>query len=145
MLEGGNQRAIWLAAGLTASAILFRANTGVAWVAGAGRPRRVGGDMVLPGARPVTLGFGLANGKPAQGVGDLQGWRSVVITPEMVGCRIAVYCSVETKRTDGGRTTVEQYRWRDTIIAAGGMAIITGSADECVAYIKSWRPPKVAT
>src|SRR5262245_34779935 len=44
----------------------------------------------------VTISTGMANGAP-----DLTGWRSIVITPDMVGTTIAQFVGVEVKRHDG--------------------------------------------
>lgn len=146
MLESPTQRSIWLASAALAGVILFRVNTGQAWVSGGGPAKRLpDGNVLLRGGRPVSLGFGLINGAPVAGAGDICGWRTVTITPEMVGCRIAVFASIEAKRGDGkGRTSVDQLRWRDTIIAAGGIAGVAASPEEAIAIFNTWRPPKTA-
>lgn len=143
MLESPTQRRIWVAAATLAGTILFRVNTGTAWVPTAGRPaRRPDGSVVIPGGRPIPLGFGLLSGKPAVGVADLIGWHEVRITPEMVGCKVAVFLSVECKRDDGkGRVEAEQASWRDIVTAAGGIGIIAASADEATARLRAWGPP----
>ena len=145
MRESTTQRGIWVAAAALAGVILFRVNTGRAWVSGAGPAKRLpDGNVLVPGGRPISLGFGLINGDPAVGVGDLIGWRSVVVTPDMVGCRVAVFASIEAKRPDGkGRVSVDQRRWRDTITAAGGMAGVANSDAEAVGIFNAWRPPRV--
>lgn len=141
MRESPTQRNIWIACAALAGVILFRVNTGRAWVgAGPGR-RQSDGSVVIPGGRPIALGFGLINGEPAVGVGDLIGWRTVVITPEMVGCKVAVFTSLEAKRGDGkGRVSDDQRRWRDTVIAAGGIAGVAASEDEALGIVRSWTP-----
>lgn len=140
MREGSNQRLIWMAAGALAGVVLFRVNTGRAWV-GAGPVRALpNGDIVLPSARQVTLGFGLINGSPVVGTADLCGWRSVVITPDMVGCTVAVFTSIECKRPDGGRTTADQRHWADSIKAAGGIAGTASSEEEAKSIVNGWRP-----
>lgn len=140
MREGANQRLVWMAAGALAGVVLFRVNTGKAWV-GSGPARRTAtADVFIPAGRQVTLGFGLINGDPVVGVGDLCGWRSVVVTPDMVGCTVAVFMSVECKRPDGGRVTADQHRWASTVIAAGGIAGTASSEDEARAIINGWRP-----
>jgi hypothetical protein len=146
MLESPTQRRIWVAGAALAGVILFRVNTGKAWVPTSGRPRRTAdGNVVIPGGRPVALGFGLINGEPAVGVADLCGWRSILVTPDMVGCRIAVFASIEAKRSDGGRVSEEQARWRDTIVAAGGIAGVANSAEEAIAIFNSWQPFRPAS
>jgi hypothetical protein len=73
-------------------------------------------------AHRVTVGL-------APGSADLVGWRSVTITPEMVGQRVAVFASVEIKKA-GGRATPEQLNWRDRVNEAGGIAGIVRSVEE---------------
>jgi hypothetical protein len=141
MRESPTQRNIWIACAALAGVILFRVNTGRAWVgAGPGR-RQSDGSVVVPGGRPIALGFGLINGDPAVGVGDLIGWSSVVVTPDMVGCRIAVFTSIEAKRSDGkGRVSEDQRRWRDVVLKAGGIAGVASDEEQAKAIIEGWRP-----
>lgn len=65
----------------------------------------------------------------AVGSGDLIGWRSVTITPDMVGQQFAQFLSVEVK---GPKGTVrpEQRQWLEAVNAAGGLAVIARDADE---------------
>lgn len=143
MKEAPNQRAIWLAAAALAGTVLFRANSGKAWV-GHGKPQRLtDGSVVLHGARPVALGLGLANGDPVAGQGDLIGWRSITITPDMVGCRVAVFASIEAKRTDGGRISADQIKWRDAVQRAGGIAGVANSPEAAVDIVRGYRPPRL--
>lgn len=144
--ESSTQRQIWLRIASLAGVIVFRVNAGRAWLSGAGPARRqADGSVVVPAARPVALGFGLVDGTPVVGAADLCGWRSVEITADMVGCRVAVFASVEVKRADGGGVVGEaQRRWRDTVIAAGGIAGIATSPETAVGIFTSWRPPVVA-
>ena len=100
--------------------------------------------MVLHGARPIALGLALANGSPVVGQGDLLGWRSITITPDMVGCTVAVFLSVEAKRTEGGRTTNDQKHWRDSIILAGGIAGVANSPEAAKKIIEDWVPMRRA-
>lgn len=55
---------------------------------------------------------------------DLIGWKTVTITPEMVGQRVAVFATIEVKG-DGGKPTEKQEEFADIVAAAGG---ITGFA-----------------
>jgi len=75
-----------------------------------------------------------ANGRPVQfglckGSADLIGWRTVVVTPEMVGQRIAVFTSIEVK-TPTGRLRPEQQQWLDAVQAAGGIAGVARSVED---------------
>lgn len=80
------------------------------------------------------------NGRPVQfglckGSADLIGWRSITITPEMVGQRIAVFTSIEVK-TPTGRVRPEQRQWMDAVQAAGGIAGIARSVEDAERLIE---------
>ena len=107
---------------------LFRNNVGSAW-SGPGFNlksgqvyRAKGGERVITQPRPIE--FGLIKGS-ADGVG----WHSITITHEMVGRRVAVFTSVETK-AGRGRATKEQLTWLQNVQAAGGIALIINDADQ---------------
>lgn len=144
MLETTNLKSIWMAAVGAARAVgaqlsLFRTNSGKAWLAGAGKPYRLpDGSMVVPGARPVALGLGLVNGDPVPGQSDLNGWLSVLVTPEMVGQRIAVFTALEAKRTEGGRTSADQINFVDQVTKAGGIAGVVNTPAVAQAIITDW-------
>jgi hypothetical protein len=75
-----------------------------------------------------------ANGRPVQfglckGSADLIGWRTVTVTPDMVGQRIAVFLSIEVK-TPTGRLRPEQQQWLDAVQAAGGIAGVARSVED---------------
>lgn len=63
------------------------------------------------------------------GSGDLIGWRSVVITPEMVGSTLAQFTSIEVKAAKG-RLSPEQIHWAESVQAAGGVSVIARSTDD---------------
>lgn len=120
-------------------ALVWRLQTGKAWLATGGKPiRRADGAVVVPGARPVALGFGLMSGDPVVGAGDLAGGVRIRVTPAMVGMTLLVFLSAEAKRTDGGRVSADQRRWRDTIINNGGIAGIFNSPEEAEAIVVDW-------
>jgi len=80
-----------------------------------------------------------ANGRPVQfglckGSADLIGWRTITITPEMVGQRIAVFTSIEVK-TPTGRVQPEQKQWLEAVQAAGGIAGIARSVEDAEALL----------
>lgn len=83
---------------------LFRNNVGVGYT-------RVG----------TPIRFGLRPGSA-----DLIGWRSITITPDMIGRRVAVFLSVETKTEDGDMRP-DQINWRQQVELAGGIACISRS------------------
>lgn len=79
----------------------------------------------LPDPRTGRLvTFGLAPGSA-----DLIGWRTVEITPEMVGQQIAVFASLEVK-SPRGRLRPDQAAWLAAVQAAGGIAGVARSAEE---------------
>ena len=78
------------------------------------------------------IAFGLSPGSP-----DLVGWRSVLITPEMVGRRFAVFCGIEVK-TPTGRVRPDQAHWLDKLDNAGGLAGVARSADAAVELLGSF-------
>lgn len=57
------------------------------------------------------------------GSADLIGWKSIRITPEMVGRKVAVFVSIECKTPDG-KVRPDQEHWRFVIQEAGGIACI---------------------
>jgi hypothetical protein len=93
---------------------------------------------VLRDTRNVPVRYGLANDSKALNAhvksSDLIGWREVVITPDMVGRKLAQFVSIETKRTGwkytGADREVAQKRWIDLVVAAGGYGrFVTGEGD----------------
>jgi len=63
------------------------------------------------------------------GAADLLGWRTVTVTPEMVGQRIAQFVSLEVK-TATGRVRPEQENWRRVVSEAGGVAAVVRSVED---------------
>lgn len=72
--------------------------------------------------RPVQFGL-------ARGSADLIGWRTITVTPEMVGTELAVFTSIEVKLPNG-RVRPEQHAWQRTVSAAGGIAGIARSVQD---------------
>ena len=109
-LETTLQQEIRLALGTNPDARLFRNSVGS-----------------LPDPRTGRLvTFGLAKGSA-----DLIGWRTITITPEMVGTRLAVFLSIEVK-TATGRLRPEQQQWIHAVHAAGGLAGIARSVPDAL-------------
>ena len=63
------------------------------------------------------------------GAADLLGWRTVTVTPEMVGQRLAQFVSLEVK-TATGRVRPEQENWRRVVQEAGGVAAVVRSVED---------------
>ena len=86
----------------------------------------------LPDPRTGRLvTFGLAKGSA-----DLIGWRTITVTPAMVGTRLAVFTSIEVK-VPKGRVRPEQQAWLAVVQGAGGIAGIARSVDDAKLIIKN--------
>jgi len=137
--EGVVQRQIWLALGKVSR--LFRLNTGRAWLSNLGPKgvqRMQDGSVLIHAARSISIGLSYPNGDPVVGACDLPGWTTVEVTPAMVGKRIAVFTSIETKRSKGGKTSEDQTNWCTQVDAAGGIAGIASSPEQAQAIISGW-------
>ena len=73
--------------------------------------------------------FGLCKGSA-----DLIGYRTITITPDMVGQQVAVFLSIEVK-TPTGRIRPEQQAWMETIQAAGGIAGVARSVEDALRIV----------
>ena len=67
--------------------------------------------------------FGLCKGSS-----DLIGFKSITITPDMVGSKIAVFSAIEVK--DKGKATVEQKNFINVIKKAGGLAGVANNVND---------------
>jgi hypothetical protein len=80
------------------------------------------GSILIRDPRPFHGGL-------CKGSSDLIGWRSITVTPEMVGTKIAVFSAVEVK--DGkGRPTKEQVHFINTLITAGGLGCVAWTIED---------------
>ena len=128
MSEGDVQNRARLAASQRGLATLFRNNVGVGW---AGKSTRLSnGDVLIKNPRPLRAGL-------CVGSGDTIGWRTVIITPEMVGRPVAVFVSAEFK-TETGRAAPEQLHFAQAVTAAGGIGCIVRSPEELVAALEGY-------
>ena len=84
---------------------------------------------VLQDRRGVPVRYGLQPGSS-----DLIGWRTVTVTPEMVGQQLAVFTSIEVKAASG-RLRPAQRQWLDAVQAAGGVAGVARSVDDARALL----------
>lgn len=137
--ENTVQKQIWLALGRVSC--LFRLNTGRAWISNLGPngvKRLNDGSVLISSARSIALGLATTSGETVKGACDLPGWTSVTITPGMVGRKVAVFTSVECKKSKGGKATPEQVNWMSQIKKAGGIAGIASSPDEALLIIDEW-------
>lgn len=89
MTESDIQKKIRLALSKHGRSVIFRNNVGQAW---AGKSKRLSsGDVLIQDPYPIS--FGLCTGSS-----DLIGYTSVVITPEMLGKKVAIFTALEVKR-----------------------------------------------
>lgn len=107
MSEAATQQAIRLALGSAPGIRTFRNNVG-AYKAPDGR----------------VIRYGLVTGS-----GDLIGWQTVTITPDMVGQQFARFLSVEVKAPKGV-VRPEQLVWAENVRKAGGIAVIARSVED---------------
>jgi hypothetical protein len=120
MSETSLQSRILRALGSQPHIRLFRNQCGFGYV-GTRVSRQDHGIMMLANARPVTFGL-------HPGSSDLIGWRQLVVTPDMVGRRLAVFLGVEVK-TDTGRLQRHQQNWQHVVRQHGGIAIVARTDD----------------
>lgn len=92
---------------------LFRNNVGLGWV---GKPwqRMPDGSVLIENARPLHAGL-------VKGSSDLIGWHSIVVTPDLVGKRVAVFLALEAK-TGRGELEEDQINFIAAVNRAGGVA-----------------------
>lgn len=85
---------------------------------------------MLPDPRSGRMvSFGLSKGSA-----DLVGWRTVEITPEMVGQRVAVFVSLEIKTPSGRLSNLQRY-WLQAVSAAGGIAGVARSLQDALKVV----------
>lgn len=90
----------------------------------------------LPDPRTGRLvTFGLARGSA-----DLIGWRTVTITPDMVGQQVAVFTSIEVK-TPTGRLAPLQASWLNAVKGSGGFAGIARSVPDALQIVTATYQP----
>ena len=89
------------------------------------------GHFELADGRRITVGV--------PGMSDLQGWKSVLVTQDMVGKRVAIYTALEIK-TPGHRTKKDrlekQLAFIETVKSHGGIAAMVDSVDKAKELLK---------
>jgi hypothetical protein len=68
-------------------------------------------------------------GIPGKGGSDLIGFKTVTITPEHIGKKVAIFLAIECKSATGKPST-EQTNFIEYVRKCGGLAGIARSADE---------------
>ena len=119
MTESELQALILRAAGSKPHVRVFRNQVGEGYV---GQALRDPEGVFLRDARHVRMGL-------FPGSGDLIGWRTVTVTPDMVGKPIAQFLSIEVK-TPTGRVRPDQSNWLEQVNLHGGHAIIARSVSD---------------
>lgn len=84
--------------------------------------------------RFVAYGLGSHGGQVVRGPSDLIGWRTINITPDMVGLTVAVFAAIEVK--DRAKPTPEQERFIAEVQAAGGLAGVARSVDDARSILR---------
>ncbi|MFM7010733.1 MAG: VRR-NUC domain-containing protein [Betaproteobacteria bacterium] len=120
MSESNIQNLILLDVGKLTNVRLFRNNTGTGWQ---GKTLQHNGTrLVLESPRPINAGL-------CKGSSDLVGWTEQIVTPDMVGRKIAIFTAIECK-TPTGRATAEQTNFIERVRNAGGYAGIARSPED---------------
>ena len=79
--------------------------------------------LTLDGSRKTRAGL------EASGASDLIGWKTVTITPELVGTQLAVFLAAEVK-VPGKKASPDQEKFISIVRAAGGIAGVVTSEDD---------------
>jgi hypothetical protein len=84
--------------------------------------------------RWITYGLGV-------GSSDLIGYQVRIITPEMVGQKVAVFTAIEVKKPGRDTTHADHLRrqqaWIDAVVVDGGIGRIVRSEEELIEALKS--------
>ena len=120
------QNEIRVAVGAEQTATLFRANVGEAWT----------GTLVSSSLHRVTIENTrrFRSGLPV-GFPDLFGFRTIEVTPEMIGKKLAVFVFLEVKKP-GGRTSKAQKKMHAFLQSAGAIGGVARSAEEAAALLQ---------
>lgn len=98
----------------------FRNNVGQGWQGIV--VQRTATTITLRNPRPIKFGL-------CEGSSDLIGWRTLTVTTDMVGSKLAVFVALEGKAKTGA-TTAEQKAFIAAVKDAGGIAGVFRSVDE---------------
>lgn len=108
---------------------MFRNNTAQAYVGNRSiRISKAGSYPLEPGDVIIKQGRILHAGL-IKGSSDLIGWKTQIITSDMVGKKIAIFTAVEVK-TQTGKASSEQEIFISNVNNAGGIAKVMRSPDD---------------
>ena len=79
--------------------------------------------------RPVQFGL-------AKGSSDLIGFKTIEVTPDMIGQKLAVFTSIEVK-TAKGKLTPMQHNWLSCVNKAGGITGVARSVQDAIEIISN--------
>tara|TARA_R100000781_G_C4053642_1_gene118539 strand:- start:205 stop:597 length:393 start_codon:yes stop_codon:yes gene_type:complete len=79
--------------------------------------------------RPVQFGL-------AKGSSDLIGFKTIEVTSDMVGQKLAVFTSIEVK-TAKGKLTPMQHNWLSCVRKAGGITGVARSVQDAIQIISN--------
>ena len=120
------QNEIRIAIGAAQSATLFRANVGEAWTGTLATNNL--NRVIIEDARRFRSGLPI-------GFPDLFGFRTVEITPEMVGKKLAVFAFIEVKKP-GSRTSKAQEKMHSFLHDAGAVGGVARSPEEAIGLLQ---------
>lgn len=114
-------------------AVLFRRQVGTFYTKGTAKPEEYVDEKgnrktILTNATRIACGV--------VGQYDWDGYKTMVITPEMVGQKIAVYIAIESKSEDG-RESPEQKHYGKKVRLDGGIAFVVNDENQPPA---KWEP-----
>ncbi len=130
MSESNTMRLIMLAIGKIPGVRIFRNNTGKAWVGKSAvmhERKQIWvnkGDVIIEQGRFFIAGL-------CVGSSDLIGFKSVTVTPDMVGKTVAIFIAPEIKAKTG-RLSNEQKAFHKTVNDHGGIAYVATDEIEAV-------------
>ncbi len=110
--------------------VSLKNTTGQAWTGSNVQLDRARRMAMIQNARPIRFGL-------IQGSSDRIGWKSILITPEMVGKKIAIFAAIECK-TAMGRLSEEQIIFLERVSEAGGIAFVARTADDVGRELFKW-------
>lgn len=131
--ENNLMKSIMLKLGSISGVRIFRNNSGKCWVGKSAvmhERRQIWvnkGDVIIENGRFFNAGL-------CVGSSDLIGLKSVEVTQDMVGSKIAVFVATEVK-TATGRVSPEQLRFIEMVNSLGGIGFVAKSDDEAVNFI----------
>lgn len=123
-MKEGNVQAHGRMEASKAGAVTFRNNVGGAWSGKKVKEYSKNGKKYAVIENPMWIKFGLVEGS-----GDTIGWKSITITPDMVGMKIAQFLSIEYK-TATGRARDKQVKWHEVVSKAGGLSGFARNNDD---------------